>query len=78
MLEGSTLQKYQEEIEIRLLNGKFIIGKIVKELEKPPIIPPRKEPVPISKKKMLESDTESEENSDDHSRMCTCSECIPL
>ena len=59
------------------MDEKFIISKLVKELEKPSIISPRKKPVSKLKKIMLERDTESEEDSDAHSQMCICSECIP-
>lgn len=53
MLNDMTLEKYKEEIEIKLTNEKFIVSNWVQELSKPSIISPRRKPVSNIKKKFL-------------------------
>ena len=54
MLGNITLEKYKEEIEIKLTDERFIVSNWVEELKKPSIIPPRRKPVSKTKKKLLE------------------------
>ena len=76
MLGEITLEKYKEEIELKLTDEKYIVCKWVAELNKPSIIPPRKKPISNLKKRLLEEE-ESESDSSGHSHTCECSECIP-
>ena len=53
MLNDITLEKYKEEIEIKLTNERFIVSNWVQELNKPSIIAPRRKPVSNTKKKFI-------------------------
>ncbi len=77
MLEKITLEKYKEEIELKLTNERYMVSTWVEELNKPSIIPPRKKPISKRKKKLLKEEEESESDSSGHSHTCECSECIP-
>ena len=50
MLNDRTLEKYMEEIEIKLNDERFIVSNWVEELNKPSIITPRRKPVSNTKK----------------------------
>lgn len=77
MLGDITLEKYKEEIEIKLSVERLKVNSWVEELNKPSIILPRRKPVSKTRKNFLLQE-ESSSDSNEHAYLCECRECIPL